>query len=101
MAGILLNIDFKLELGLMSQTVEVSTTGADLQTSHSTTGTSIVGETLLLLPNIGRETAALDTLQPAVTPIGYTAGVVNDQNTDQLDHGCAQLCVGKSAHVLE
>lgn len=40
--GTPLNIDFKLELGSMSQTVEVSTTGADLQTSNSTIGTSIV-----------------------------------------------------------
>jgi hypothetical protein len=40
-----------------------------------------------MLPNIGRETAALATLQPAVTPNGYTAGVVNDQNTYQLDGG--------------
>ena len=85
--GTPLNIDFKLELGSMTQTVEVSTTGADLQTTNSTIGTSIVGETLLMLPNVGRETAALATLQPAVTPNGYTAGVVNDQNTYQLDGG--------------
>lgn len=85
--GTPLNIDFKLELGSVSQTVEVSTTGADLQTANSTIGTSIVGDALLMLPNIGRETAALATLQPAVTPNGYTAGVVNDQNTYQLDGG--------------
>lgn len=85
--GTALNIDFKLELGSVTQTVEVSTTGVDLQTSNSTIGTSIVGDTLLMLPNIGRETAALATLQPAVTPNGYTAGVVNDQNTYQLDGG--------------
>ncbi|HEY6946397.1 MAG TPA: carboxypeptidase-like regulatory domain-containing protein [Candidatus Acidoferrum sp.] len=85
--GTPLSIDFKLEVGSMSQTVEVSTTGAELQTLNSTIGTSIVGETLLMLPNIGRETAALATLQPAVTPNGYTAGVVNDQNTYQLDGG--------------
>lgn len=85
--GTPLNLDFKLELGSMTQTVEVSTTGADLQTTNSTIGTSIVGDTLLMLPNIGRETAALATLQPAVTPNGYTAGVVNDQNTYQLDGG--------------
>ena len=85
--GTPLTINFRLELGSMAQTVEVSTTGADLQTTNSTIGTSIVGDTLLMLPNIGRETAALATLQPAVTPTGYTAGVVNDQNTYQLDGG--------------
>lgn len=85
--GTPLTIDFKLEVGSVSQTVEVSAAGAELQTANSTIGTSIVGDTLLMLPNIGRETAALATLQPAVTPNGYTAGVVNDQNTYQLDGG--------------
>ena len=82
-----LEINFKLELGSVSETIEVNTTGAELQTTNSTIGTTIEGDTLLMLPNIGRETAALATLQPAVTPNGYTAGVVNDQNTYQLDGG--------------
>ena len=85
--GTPLTMDFKLEVGAVSQTVEVSTTGAELQTLNSTIGTSIVGDALLMLPNIGRETAALAILQPAVTPNGYTAGAVNDQNTYQLDGG--------------
>jgi carboxypeptidase family protein len=85
--GTPLIIDFKLELGSLAETVEVSTTGTELQTMNSTIGATIVGETLLMLPNIGRETAALATLQPAVTPNGYTAGVVNDQNTYLLDGG--------------
>lgn len=50
-------------------------------------GTTIDGDSVLLLPNIAREAAALATLQPAVTPNGYTAGAVNDQNTYQLDGG--------------
>ena len=82
-----LTVDFKLDLGSVAETVEVTTTGAELQTTNSTIGTTIAGESLLMLPNIGRETAALATLQPAVTPNGYTAGVVNDQNTYQLDGG--------------
>jgi Carboxypeptidase regulatory-like domain len=85
--GTALTIDFKLELGSVAETVEVSTTGTELETTNSTIGTTIAGESLLMLPNIGRETAALATLQPAVTPNGYTAGVVNDQNTYQLDGG--------------
>ncbi|HKW34416.1 MAG TPA: carboxypeptidase-like regulatory domain-containing protein [Candidatus Acidoferrum sp.] len=85
--GTPLTIDFKLELGSITQSVEVSASGADLQTTNSTIGASVVGDALLMLPNIGRETAALATLQPAVTPNGYTAGVVNDQNTYQLDGG--------------
>jgi hypothetical protein len=53
-----LTVDFKLELGSVAETVEVSTTGAELQTTNSTIGTTIAGESLLMLPNIGRETAA-------------------------------------------
>src|SRR5580693_6239685 len=85
--GTPLTVDFKLEVGSVAETVEVSAAGANLQTTNSTVGTTIVGDALLMLPNIGRETAALATLQPAVTPNGYTAGVVNDQNTYQLDGG--------------
>jgi hypothetical protein len=85
--GTALTINFSLEVGTMSQTVEVTATGAELQTTNATVGTTIAGDVLLMLPNVGRETAALATLQPAVTPNGYTAGVVNDQNTYLLDGG--------------
>jgi hypothetical protein len=85
--GTPLTINFTLEVGTVTQTVEVTTTGAELQTTNATVGTTIFGDALLMLPNVGRETAALATLQPAVTPNGYTAGVVNDQNTYLLDGG--------------
>src|SRR5207245_11599176 len=64
-----------------------NTPGAVWQPTNSTMGTTIDGNSVLLLPNIGREAAALAALQPAVTPNGYTAGAVNDQNTYQLDGG--------------
>ena len=41
----------------------------------------------LLLPNLGRDTSTLVTLQPAVAPSGAVAGLMNDQNTFQLDGG--------------
>ena len=85
--GTPLTINFSLEVGTIAQTVEVTATGAELQTTNATVGTTIFGDALLMLPNVGRETAALATLQPAVTPNGYTAGVVNDQNTYLLDGG--------------
>src|SRR5260370_40356728 len=85
--GTPLTINFSLEVGGMAQTVEVTATGGELQTTNATVGTTIVGDALLMLPNIGRETEALATLQPAVTPNGYTAGVVNDQNSCLLDGG--------------
>src|SRR5437016_14221308 len=86
--GLTLTVNVQLKVGASSQTVEVTyTPGAELQTMNSTMGTTIDGNSVLLLPNIGREAAALATLQPAVTPNGYTAGAVNDQNTYQLDGG--------------
>lgn len=85
--GTPLTIDFTLQVGAVADTIEVTTTGAELQTTNATVGTTIVGDALLMLPNVGRETAALATLQPGVTPNGYTAGVVNDQNTYLLDGG--------------
>ena len=86
--GLTLTVNVQLKVGSASQTVEVKyTPGAELQTMNSTMGTTIDGDSVLLLPNIGREAAALATLQPAVTPNGYTAGAVNDQNTYQLDGG--------------
>src|SRR5438552_3080903 len=86
--GLTLTVNVQLKVGTSSQTVEVTyTPGAELQTMNSTMGTTIDGNSVLLLPNIGREAAALATLQPAVTPNGYTAGAVNDQNTYQLDGG--------------
>jgi len=86
--GLTLTVNVQLKVGSAAQTVEVTyTPGAELQTMNSTMGTTIDGNSVLLLPNIGREAAALATLQPAVTPNGYTAGAVNDQNTYQLDGG--------------
>ena len=85
--GTTLTVDFKLEVGSMSETVEVTTTGAELQTTNSTIGTTISGDTLQFLPNLGHDVTGLLIAQPGVTPTGQAAGAQYDQNMYQLDGG--------------
>jgi len=85
--GTTLTIDFKMEVGSVSQIVEVTSTGAELQTTNATMGTTLSGETLLLLPNLGRDVTTLLIAQPGVSPDGYSAGANYDQNMYQLDGG--------------
>jgi hypothetical protein len=82
-----LTVDLKLEVGSISETVEVTTTGTELQTTNSTLGTTLSGDSLLMLPNIGHDISHLLVAQPGVTPDGYSAGASYDQNTYQLDGG--------------
>src|SRR6266478_19065 len=85
--GTPLTINFSLEVGAMAQTVEVTVTGAELQTTNATVGTTIGSENLQELPNLSRDVSSLLTLQPAIAPNGSVAGAVRDQNTFQLDGG--------------
>lgn len=85
--GTTLTLDLKLEVGSIAEVVEVVSTGAELQTTNATMGTTLSGETLLLLPNLGRDVTTLLIAQPAVSPDGYSAGANYDQNMYQLDGG--------------
>jgi hypothetical protein len=85
--GTTLTVDIKLEIGSVAETVEVTATGAELQTTNATMGTTLSGETLLLLPNLGRDVTTLLIAQPGVSPDGYSAGANYDQNMYQLDGG--------------
>ncbi len=85
--GITLTVDFKLEIGSIAETIEVTTTGAELQTTNSTVGTTIAGDTLQLLPNLGHDVTGLLIAQPGVTSTGQAAGAQYDQNMYQLDGG--------------
>jgi len=91
-------IDFKLELGTASQTVEVvASTGAELQTTDASIGTVIGGDMLLRLPAQQRSITALLMLQPAVSPSagsddvngGMVSGALADQTTFFVDGGDA------------
>lgn len=95
--GLELALNVKLEVGTVSQTVEVTAvTGAELQTENATMGSTLGGETLVNLPNLNRDATSLLTLQPATAPYapgggdiygGQVAGSLSDQNTYLLNGG--------------
>jgi hypothetical protein len=86
--GSTLTINVTLEVGTTTTTVEVSATAAaELQTTNAAVGTTLGAEALLLLPNMGRDVSTLAVLQPGVSPAGFTAGAIDDQNTFTLDGG--------------
>ncbi len=86
--------NFKLEIGAITETVEVkSGAEAELQTLDSTTGATIKGEQLLRLPSINRSAIALLMLQPMTIPVrgagihvsGQVGGARSDQSAFHLD----------------
>jgi len=85
--GSALTLNATMELGSVSQIVEVTATGAELQTLNATVGNSVAGDMLQALPSIGRDTSTFVTLQPGVSPDGSVAGAVVDQSTFMLDGG--------------
>jgi hypothetical protein len=94
--GTELTLNVALEVGAVSQTVEVTAVrGAQLQTENATMGSTVGGESMLTLPNLNRDATSLLTLQPATAPSvgggdiygGQVAGSLSDQNTYMLDGG--------------
>ena len=86
--GLVLTLNASLQLGNTSTTIEVAAaSGAELQTTNATIGTTVSGVQLENLPNLGRDANALFVLQPGVAPGGNVAGTVADQNGFQLDGG--------------
>jgi hypothetical protein len=49
--GIALTVDLKLELGAVTETVEVTTTNSELQTMNATVGNTLSGDVLTNLPH--------------------------------------------------
>jgi hypothetical protein len=76
-----------LQVGAASQTVEVQTTGVEIQTMNATIGNTVSGLALDSLPSISRDTSTFLTLQPGISPDGSVAGTVVDQSSFQLDGG--------------
>ncbi len=93
-----LTLDFALEVGAVTETVQVQAAAeAELQTLNSTMGTTLAGSTILNLPTINRDVSSLVFLQPTSAPTfngaennitsGNVAGNPSDQNTYLLDGG--------------
>jgi hypothetical protein len=86
--GTTVTINATLEVGAATTTVEVTAApAAELQTTSATVGNTITQNSILNLPNLGRDVQTLAVLQPGVTSSGFTAGSYNDQNTYTLDGG--------------
>ena len=88
--GTQLTVNAVLEVGVVSQTVEVSVTvGAELQTMDASVGANLSGATLVNLPNTSRDASTLAVLQPGQNINGNVGGAASDQNSFQLDGGYA------------
>ena len=88
--GSSVTINAVLQVGSTTTTVEVTASaGVELVTTNAAVGTTLSGQTLQDLPNMGRDVSTLAVLQPGTTLGGYTAGAYNDQNTYQIDGGNA------------
>jgi hypothetical protein len=96
--GMALTLNFALEVGAVTETVQVQASAeAELQTLNSTMGSSMSGSTIQNLPTINRDVAGLVFLQPTASPTfggaegnttsGQIAGNMSDQNTYLLDGG--------------
>jgi Carboxypeptidase regulatory-like domain len=85
--GTTLTVSIPMELGAVTQTVEVSATNAELQTANSTIGNTVNGSTLESLPSLGRDVSSFVTMQPGVSPDGSVGGTVVDQANFMLDGG--------------
>jgi hypothetical protein len=85
--GVISTADAVLEVGAVTNVVEVTANGAELQTVNATVGTTVAGDSLTYLPIFGSDASSLANYQPGVSPEGATAGAMYDQNTFQLDGG--------------
>jgi len=80
------SLNFSLEVGAVTETVEVqATTAAELQTTDSTVGNVITKNQLGKIPTVTRLANEILMNQPLVTPFGEVAGARSDQSTFALD----------------
>lgn len=84
--GASLTYNVSLKIGSTKEVVTVEANNvAELNTTNATVGNTIDSRAIQFLPNLGRDVTTLSVLQPAVTPGGYVAGAVSDQNTYTID----------------
>lgn len=77
--------DFKLEVGAVETSIEVSGEAPPLQTEDASLGNVIEEDSVRRLPSLGRQATQLLTLQPGATLTGEVAGAKYDQTTISLD----------------
>jgi len=79
--------NFKLHVGSAQTTVEVQSTGTDLQTLNATVGSTVEQEAIAELPSLLHDAGTFTELQAGISPDGSVAGSVVDQSTFTLDGG--------------
>ena len=82
-----LTLNVPMQVGSATQTVEVTASGAELQTLNATVGETVSGDAIMKLPALSRDANSLTNLQPNTAMDGGVAGADSDQNTFSLDGG--------------
>jgi hypothetical protein len=77
-------VDARLDVGALTETVEVSATGAHVNTTIANLGQVIDNTTLVSLPNLGRNPMSFTYLTPGVVGSGGRPG---DSNTNFVANG--------------
>ena len=85
--GAVVTLNLALQVGGANVVVEVSATGAELQTMNATVGNDLTAVAIDNLPSLGRDVSTFISLQPGVGTDGAVAGAFNDQNSFSLDGG--------------
>ena len=85
--GTTLTVDVALELGAVTETVDVVASPSELQVTNATIGNTVNSDTLQALPSLGRDVSSFVTMQPGVSPDGSVGGTVVDQAVFMLDGG--------------
>ncbi len=80
-----LTIDLTMELGQVTETVNVTADASSINTTNATMGTPFTELQVRQLPLQTRNVVELLSLQPAVTAEGHVAGAKRDQNNVTLD----------------
>jgi outer membrane receptor protein involved in Fe transport len=84
-----LRLDAKLEIGQVSETIEVNEQATNIETVNQTIGMSVVGETIQRAPLNGRNVLDLAKLQPGVT----------ETNSDNTGAGTYSIAGGRTDSV--
>ena len=84
-----LRLDARLEVGQLSEVIEVSEQAANIETVNQTIGMSVVGETIQRAPLNGRNVLDLAKLQPGVT----------ETNSDNTSAGTYSIAGGRTDSV--
>ena len=89
-------VDFKLEVGNVTETLQVTATPPLIENSNATIGEVITNEKVVALPLNGRSFAQLALLVPQVVQGGVGVGNLDIQNTSIGNQGSMSISGGRS-----